>query len=177
MNYFLKSPRLGFRCWSEDDLPLALGLWGDDEVSRLIGGPFTPAMVRDRLTKEIAQMREFGLQYWPIFLRDRNQSHQHIGCAGLRPYRRERRIHESGVHLRGAFHGQGLGKEAALAVIAHAFDALHAEALFAGHHPANAASRRLLSSPGIVLTHEELYRPTGLMHPSYLLRGKQAPVS
>jgi Protein of unknown function (DUF2846) len=39
MNYFLKSHRLGFRLWAEDDPPLAMQLWGDPEVTKMIGGP------------------------------------------------------------------------------------------------------------------------------------------
>lgn len=167
MDYFLTSARLGFRCWGDDDLPLAMELWGDPEATRKIGGPFTPEMVRLRLEKEISQMQEQRLQYWPIFLLDTNQ---HVGCAGLRPYRAEQRIYELGVHLRRAFWRQGLASEAARAVIAYAFDVLQAEALFAGHHPENEPSRQLLTRLGFVHTHDELYPPTGLMHPSYLLR-------
>jgi RimJ/RimL family protein N-acetyltransferase len=166
-DYFLTSARLGFRCWTEEDLPLALELWGDADVTALIGGPFPPGVVRDRLTKEIEQIREHSMQYWLAFLLDGSR---HIGCAGLRPYRAEERVYELGVHLHRAFWGRGLGKEAAMAVIGYGFDALHAEALFAGHHPANNASRRLLLKLGFTYTHEELYPPTGMMHPSYLLR-------
>jgi len=111
-------------------------------------------------------MHGCGVQYWPIFLLDGGQ---HVGCAGLRPYRSERRVYELGVHLRRAFWRQGLAKEAAQACIDHAFGVLGAEALFAGHHPANEASRQLLLQLGFVHTHDELYPPTGLMHPSYWL--------
>jgi RimJ/RimL family protein N-acetyltransferase len=142
-------------------------LWGNSEVTALIGGPFTPEMVQARLAKEIAQMKEIGVQYWPIFLLERNQ---HVGCAGLRPYRIERRVYELGVHLRPAFWGKGLATEAARTAIRYGFDILGAEALFAGHNPNNTASRRLLSKLGFEYTHDELYAPTGLMHPSYLLR-------
>jgi [ribosomal protein S5]-alanine N-acetyltransferase len=55
-------------------------------------------------------------------------------------------------------------------VIEHAFKTLAASALFAGHNPNNHASRRLLEKLGFQYTHDELYRPTGLHHPSYLLR-------
>lgn len=34
--YFLRSERLGFRLWGSDDLDLAMGLWGDPLVTRLI---------------------------------------------------------------------------------------------------------------------------------------------
>jgi [ribosomal protein S5]-alanine N-acetyltransferase len=167
MDYFLKTAHLGFRCWSEDDLALAIELWGDPEVTAFIGGPFTKHAIRGRLAHEIAQQKEYGLQYWPMFLLEGNR---HTGCAGLRPYRSENRIYEFGVHVRPSFWRQGLSSEAARAVIDYGFNILRAEALFAGHHPANHASRHLLLKLGFLQTHEELYPPTGLMHPSYLLR-------
>lgn len=167
MNYFLKSRRLGFRCWTPEDLPLAIELWGDPEVTALIGGGFTPEMVRLRLATEIEQMRKYEMQYWPLFLL---AGDQHVGCAGLRPYRMEERVYELGIHLRRAFWRKGLAMEAGRAVIDYAFSTLRAEALFAGHHPSNLASRELLLRLAFVRTHDELYPPTGLMHPSYLLR-------
>lgn len=169
MDYFLTSAHLGFRCWSHEDLPLAMGLWGDPEVSAQIGGPFNPQIVHSRLMNEIAGMQQYGLQYWPSFLLEGDT---HVGCAGFRPYNAEQRIYEFGVHLRPAFWKRGFAKESASAMIAYGFDVLGAEALFAGHHPANDASRNLLLQLGFVRTHEELYRPTGLMHPSYLLDKK-----
>jgi len=167
MDYFLKSARLGFRGWTEADLPLAEALWGDPEVARFIGGPFSPEMVRTRLQKEIAYMRASSVQYWPIFLLEGDQ---HVGCAGLRPYRLEERIYELGYHLRPAFWGQGLAQEASRALIDFAFNTLGAQALFAGHHPENEASRRVLLKMGFVYTHDEPYGPSGEMHASYLLR-------
>jgi len=166
MDYFLKSARLGFRCWTDEDLPLALALWRDAEVTALVGGPFTPEMIRARLVTEILQMQQYGVQYWPVFLLDGNV---HVGCAGLRPCRLEQRVYELGVHLHSAFWRRGLAKEASRAVIEYAFGSLGATALFAGHHPTNEPSRQLLLKLGFVRTHEELYPPTGLMHPSYLL--------
>ena len=90
--------------------------------------------------------------------------------AGLRPCRMEKRVYELGVHFRRAFRGRGLAQEGARAVREYAFRALGAPALFAGHHPADQASRKLLMQPGFVRTHEELCPPTGLIHPSYLFR-------
>lgn len=124
-------------------------------------------MVPSRLQQEIKQEQETGLQSWPFFLLDGNG---HAGCAGLRPSRAEERVYELGIHLRRTDWGKGLAKEAARAVIDYGFGTLGATALFAGHHPRNEASRRLLLKLGFVHTHEELYKPTGLLHPSYLLR-------
>jgi len=166
VTYFLTSARLGFRCWTPADLPLALALWGNPQVTRLLGGPFSPEEVKQRLAREIAQCEASGLQYWPIFLR---ASGEHVGCAGLRPYRPSERVHELGFHLLPAYWGQGLAEEAARAVILYAFGTVGASGLFAGHHPENAASRRVLQKLGFRYTHDELYPPTGLMHPSYFL--------
>ena len=167
MEYFLKSERLGLRCWSDEDLPLATELWRDPGVTALIGGPFTPDMVEARLRYEIAQMRDHGVQYWPMFLLADNQF---VGCSGLRPYRLENRVYEIGFHLLSKFWRQGLAKEAATTVIKYGFGTVGAEALFAGHHPANNASRALLLKLDFVYTHDELLPLTGMNHPSYLLR-------
>jgi [ribosomal protein S5]-alanine N-acetyltransferase len=164
--FFLQTERLGFRCWSDADLDLAMGVWGDPEVTRLIGGPFSRAQVGERLAGEIATMRTHGVQYWPVFLL---ATGDHVGCCGLRPYETEERIFEVGIHLRKEFWGQGYAPEATRAVMAHAFETLGAAALFAGHHPANDASRRVLETLGFRYTHDEHYPPTGLKHPSYLL--------
>ena len=52
-SYFLDSNRLGFREWSQDDLPLARTLWGNAAVTKFIGGPFSERQIEDRLNKEI----------------------------------------------------------------------------------------------------------------------------
>lgn len=197
MDDFLTSERLGFRCWREDDLPLAMELWGDSVVTAMIGGPFTPEQVRMRLANEIAQMRVAGVQYWPVFLLDGGGF---AGCAGLRPKTLseshpghenkgaarvehpseigpaqsiETRVYELGFHLLRSCWGRGLAAEAAQAVIAHGFGTLGAEALFAGHHPANEASRRVLLKLGFEYAGEEFYAPSGVIEPVYLLRNQR----
>jgi ribosomal-protein-alanine N-acetyltransferase len=165
--YFLTSERLGFSHWCADDLPLAQQLWKNTAVTSLIGGPFTDEQIEQRLNHEIASMNAFHVQYWPVFLLENDQ---HAGCAGLRPDRIEQHIYELGFHFRPEYWGRGLAQEAGQAVIAFAFENLGVEALFAGHHPANSVSRRVLTKLGFEFTHEEFYPPTGLKHPSYLLR-------
>jgi ribosomal-protein-alanine N-acetyltransferase len=164
--WFLVSERLGFRTWQPDDLELAAALWGDPEVTRLIGGPLSREAAAARLAAEMATQAEAEIQYWPIF---QLADGAHVGCCGLRPYRPAEAIHELGVHIRPPFWRRGLALEAARAVIAHAFAALGARALFAGHNPDNHASRAMLTRLGFRYSHDELYRPTGRLHPSYLL--------
>ncbi len=162
--YFLTSARLGFRRWDERDLPLALQLWGDPRVTALIAGAMTHAQVADRLKREIAQQQEFGVQYWPMFWLETGEF---VGCCGLRPYKE---IYEVGFHLRPEFWGKGVAEEAGRAVIEYAFQTMRLEELFAGHHPENGSSRRVLEKLGFAYVGEELYPPTGMMHPGYVLK-------
>lgn len=169
-SYFLRSARLGFREWAESDLELANALWGDPEVTRLIGGPFSTGQVRARLSREIETQRAHGIQYWPIFLL---ATGEHVGCCGLRPYQLDRRVYELGFHILRSQWGKRYASEAAAAAMAYAFDSLQVAALFAGHHPANEASRRLLQKLGFRFSRTEYYAPTGLDHPSYILPGDE----
>ncbi len=166
--YFLGTSRLGFRRWREADVDIALGLWGDPNVTRRFDarGKLSKDQIRQRLAQEISCQREHGIQYWPIF---NLKTREHVGCCGLRPYDLSREIYEIGFHIRSDRWRQGYASEAAAAVIDYAFDTLKAKALFAGHHPQNDASRHLLAKLGFRYTHDEYYPPTGLYHPSYLL--------
>jgi len=198
--YFLQSRRLGFRRWSDRDVDvrLAIGLWGDAEVTRLFDarGKLSDDDVRSRLKRELANGK---FQYWPIFLlRDGT----HVGACGLRPYnggggggdaknasssdsQKKNQsgsgggggggggVYEFGVHLRPKFWGDGFASEAGRAVIRYAFETLNVAALFAGHHPDNRGSGRLLAALGFRYTHDEYYAPTGLQHPSYALTAEE----
>jgi ribosomal-protein-alanine N-acetyltransferase len=168
--YFLTTDRLGFGYWQQGDSALAMTLWGDPRVSAMIGGPFTAAQVAARLSHEIAAMIARQVQYWPVFLLEDGDL---VGCAGVRPYRED--ILELGFHLRPEYWGQGLAEEAARAVIGWAFETLGVRSLFAGHHPANTASEHLLRKLGFRFTHQEIYPPTGLLNPAYLLMNPNTP--
>lgn len=172
----MRSEHLGFRVWAVDDLELALGLWGDADVTPHIGGPFSRDQVRARLEREIAMQAEHGTQYWPVFLLTTGE---HVGCCGLLPFTRlpivnlrpYDRVYELGCHIRKAHWGQGYAREAADVVIAYAFGRIGAAALFSGHQPANTAARRLLHKLGFNYTGDDYYAPSGLHHPSYVLLG------
>ena len=163
--YFLTTERLGFRAWRADDEALIRAIWGDPEVTRFSGGPFTDAQVLQRLADEIANLRGHGVQYWPIFRRDDGA---HLGCCGLRPREQGPDDFELGFHLRRDAWGQGYALEAARAVVARA-TAYGASSLMAGHHPDNRASASLLGKLGFVYYGDEYYPPTGLIEPCYRL--------
>ena len=165
-SYFMETARLGFGQWTSDDLSMALGLWGDPAVTKLIGGPFSEDQVSTRLDNEIISQELDGFQYWPIF---EKISGEHIGAAGLRWRSRAENTCELGYYLKRCAWGQGYAAEAGQAVVRYSFEVLNFNGLFAGHHPENAASGIVLEKLGFVFTHTELFAPTGLHHPSYLL--------
>ena len=166
--YFLTTRRLGFRHWRPEDRDLALALWGDPQVTRLIDarGRLSPEQTSARLQEELDRQRDHGIQYWPIFLL---ATGRHVGCCGLRPCESEAEALEIGFHIRSDCWRRGYAREAAAAVIGYAFNTLGTAALFAGHHPDNAVSRQLLVSLGFGYTHDAYYPPTGRHHPSYRL--------
>jgi RimJ/RimL family protein N-acetyltransferase len=172
-DFFLRSLRLGFRTWHESDLTFARALWGDPAVTRFIAaGGLSEQQIRDRLEREIETQRRYGIQYWPVVLL---ATGEHIGCCGLRPHGDDPGTPEFGVHISSRHWRQGHAFEAASCAIEYAFRIIGVKALFAGHNPANIASRGLLTRLGFVYTHDEFYEPTGLHHPSYVLTRNQAP--
>ena len=169
--YFLCGPRIGFRWWTSADISLAKGLWGDPAVTRLFSKEaLTDEQVLARLKDEIEKASLYGMQYWPMF---ELSSGLHIGCGGFRHYKPDEQIYELGFHLRPAFWGKGLATEAGEILIRYGFEQLSANAIFAGHHPANLASRAVLLKLGFEETSAAFYEPTGLFHPSYLLQKPQ----
>src|SRR5262245_23233172 len=164
--YFLKSPRLGFRWWLQDDLPLARDLWGDLEVTKFFGGPFSEEEITSRLQVELDRASAHNFQYWPMHLVDGGEF---VGCCGLRPYKLDQAIPELGFHLRPEFWGSGLAPEAATSVIEFAFHSLRVKALSAGHHPQNTNSKKVLIRLGFQYTHDEFFPALGINIPYYSL--------
>ena len=167
--YFLTTARVGFRLWTENNIGLASALWGNPEVTRFIDArhALDAAEIRQKLDAELQWQAKYGVQYWPIFLKENGE---HIGCCGLRPKDIGNGVMEFGVHLRPGYWALGLAAEAGRAAIDYAFAHQHATQLFAGHNPQNKSSRHLLQKLGFVYIGDEFYPPTGLLHPSYSLR-------
>ena len=160
------TPRLEFRSWSSADAALAHRLWCDPQVMKFLAKePMTPAGAEVRMRAEMEIEDVSGLQYWPIFLREGGDF---VGVCGIKPSPWSPGSTELGFHLLPAYWGQGFAREAASACIAHAWG-LGDTHLFAGHHPDNIGSQRLLTSFGFKYTHHLLFPPTGVEHPCYRL--------
>jgi RimJ/RimL family protein N-acetyltransferase len=166
--YCLQTERIGFRVWTAEDLPLALAIWGNPQVTKLIADLGNPSeeQARERLAREVANREAFGVQYWPLFLLDGGEP---LGCCGLRPCRPEEGVYEVGAHILPPRWRQGYASEALRCVVAHAFGPLKVRGLFARHHPQNHGSGRVLARLGFRYTHDEVMPQTGLHHPCYLL--------
>jgi ribosomal-protein-alanine N-acetyltransferase len=159
-----ESERLRFVPWTEADADLAWTLWGDPRVTRLFSKePLTREQVAERLRVEIDRGRTLGIQYWK--LETAGPAAVFVGAAGLKP--RSKGVLELGFHLLPEHWGQGYATEAGRAIAAFAFNQLGVRALFAGHHPENHGSRAALEKIGFRYVHDELFPPTGLMHPGY----------
>ncbi|MGG1218001.1 GNAT family N-acetyltransferase [Priestia endophytica] len=166
--YFLRTKRLGFSIWNRSDVKYANSLWGDQKVTKFIvaDGKMSINQIQNRLDRELEMYNQYNIQYWPVFLLHTNE---HVGCCGVRPYNLKENILEFGIHLKSDHWGKGIAQEASQAAIDYSFNTLGVNRLFAGHNPKNTNSKRLLHKLGFKYTHEELYPPTGLKHPSYLL--------
>lgn len=148
--------RITFGRWQRSDVDQASRLWCDPRVMHYLGGPYTREEVVERLEREIANDEALGVQYWPLFI-----DGDFAGCCGLKPCDGGLEI---GFHLLPQFWRSGYASEAARAVIAYAFDELHASALYAGHHPENDASRALLERLGFTQIGTHYFARTALQH-------------
>ena len=122
----------------------------------------------DRFMKEIRSYQDYGIQYYPLYLKETKEL---IGCCGLQYYKtnNDLLIYELGFHLLPHHWGRGYATEAAKVMCTYAFEDLCVDALFAGHNPNNVNSKKCLEKLGFVFYNEEFYEPTGLLHPSYIL--------
>jgi RimJ/RimL family protein N-acetyltransferase len=145
--------------------------WGDPAVTALIDsrGKLTDAQVEEKLRAEIERERSSGVQYWALF---DHRNGDFVGCGGLRPwvYTPGEANFEVGFHLVKRCWGKGSATEAALGAIGYAWEKLQLSKIYAGHHPDNRASEKILKKLGFAFIGNLFYEPTGLMHPSYVCK-------
>lgn len=164
--YLFKTERIGFSIWDKGDNKVASSLWGDPDVMRLLSasGKYTAEQIAERLAREIQNQELYGVQYWKLF---ELETSTFIGCCGLKPYHEETDIYELGFQLLPAYWNKGYASEAAKFSVIYALEVLNARNIYAGHHPENASSGKLLAKLGFKPFRTEFYEPTGLYHPLY----------
>jgi ribosomal-protein-alanine N-acetyltransferase len=170
-----KTARLVARSWQIEDLPHALELWGDPAVTALIDarGQLTREQVEEKLQTEIDREKATGVQYWALFADDGTVF---VGRAGLRPwiYPPDEANFEVGFHLVKRCWSNGFASEATQGALDYAWEKLRLPKVYAGHHPDNCASRRILEKLGFAFVETAFYEPTGLMHPSYVCKNPRS---
>jgi len=163
----LSSKRLSFREWSSDDAPLAISLWSDPLVTAYIGGPFSPEQVRQRLKRKSICAPAQACSIGRCFLPPAAPSSGAAAFARIVP--RSRCSSLASIFCRSTGVTASLPKpHTRSSITLSAPSALRASSQV--HHPSNTASERVLRRLGFRYTHHEHYEPTGLMHPSYMLR-------
>jgi RimJ/RimL family protein N-acetyltransferase len=159
------------RSWQIEDLPLAMELWGDPAVTALIDArcKLTEAEVQEKLYAEIEREKSCGVQYWAMF---GHCNGDFLGAGGLRPwvYTPGAADFEVGFHLVKRHWGKGFGTEAALGALGYAWEKMELSKVYAGHHPDNRVSAKILKMLGFEFIGDVFYKPAGLMHPSYVCR-------
>ena len=147
----LETERLTLRPWTEADAP-ALYRWArDPEVGPRAGWePHGSVEESARIIREVLAMPES----YAIVVRDREPEDEPVGAIGLKfgatsDVARDASEAELGYWLARPLWGRGYMPEAARALLAHAFDDLRLEVVWAKHYEGNLQSRRVMKKLGL----------------------------
>ncbi|MCI0644219.1 MAG: GNAT family N-acetyltransferase [Chloroflexi bacterium] len=150
----LETKRLVLRRLAPDDLDSLFALYRDEEIRRYFpDGTLTYEETREELEWFLnghPVHPELGL--WATI---HKESNQFIGRCGLLPWTIEGRPEvEVAYLLAKEYWGQGLGTEAAQAILEYGFERLHLSRLICLIDPENEASRKVATKIGMRLERE-----------------------
>ena len=147
----LETERLILRGHTKADLDACAALWGDEEVTRYIGGrPFARDEVWSRLLRYVGHWQEMGYGFWAITER---ASGRFIGELGFADFKRALEpsfgdTPEMGWALSPAGHGKGYASEAVAAALAWADARFDGGRTVCMIHPDNGPSLRVAQKAG-----------------------------
>ena len=129
----IETPRLLLRNWREEDFGPFVEASNTPGVMRWLGGVQHAEALRERLsTRIMAWQEERGFTFWAV---ERKEEGDVIGFCGIKiaddPGSPVEGEYEVGWRLREDAWGKGYAKEAAIASLGHAFQALGAEQVVA----------------------------------------------
>lgn len=146
----LVGERITLREIALDDLDAALSFASDPEVTRYL--PFSPQTRTEERAAIEAMMAEARVperSQYELAATDRQRGTIiGMGRIGLTP--KQHRAADLGYLLRRDCWGQGLGTELASLLVAFGFTELGLHRIWAGHHPDNLASGRVLEKVGMI---------------------------
>lgn len=148
----METARLTGRPVVADDLRFVDGVWNDERVAPNLGGVCSEQQSRDRIERWIRHWHDHG--FGPTLFHERATG-KPIGWGGLQfaSIGSEERL-TVGYVIAPTVWGRGYASEIATASVAHAFDELGADQLFAEVLATNAASRRVLEKAGLSVQSE-----------------------
>ena len=147
----IETERLILRGHTKADLDVCAAMWGDEEVTRYIGGrPFARDEVWARLLRYVGHWQEMGYGFWAL---TEKASGQFIGELGFADFKRQLEpsfgdTPEMGWVLSPSGHGKGYASEAVAAALAWAdarFDERRTVCMIA---PENGPSLRVAQKAG-----------------------------
>jgi RimJ/RimL family protein N-acetyltransferase/uncharacterized damage-inducible protein DinB len=144
----LRTERLILRPMSAEEAGAFHRQWNDPQVGRFLwdGKPVSPDTVEAVIAASALDFVTHGFGLWTAWLA---ADHHHLaGFSGLRVEADTGRIELLYAFDPALWH-RGLATEAAKAVLRDAFDRLRVPVIFAGTHPANEASWRVLEKLGM----------------------------
>jgi len=150
----LETERLILRRLTPDDLDALFALYRDPEVRKYFPeGTLTYQETKEELEWIInVYYGQYGFGLWATI---HKETGEFIGRCGLLPWTIEQRPEvEVAYLLAKAYWGQGLGTEAAQAIVQYGFEQLHLSRLICLIDPANHASRRVAEKIGMTLERE-----------------------
>lgn len=137
----LTTERLSLRRLRSADAPALFAILGDPQAMKFWDRPVIArtATAAEIVASQLAAMEDGHFLYWTVW-RDQDA----IGSVDLSALDFSHRRGEIGFLFRRDQWGQGYGREAVAALIAHAFGQLKLERLEARVHAANVPAKRLL---------------------------------
>ncbi|MGK2286069.1 GNAT family N-acetyltransferase [Pedomonas sp. V897] len=149
----IETERLRLRPHRAADWVASMALWGDESVTRYIGGrPQTPEECWQRLLRYAGHWTLLGFGYWAV---EEKETGCFLGDVGLSDFRRTlpadlgfSTAPEVGWVLTPACHGRGYATEAVRAALAWGERHLGAQRFVCMIHPDNHASARVAEKTG-----------------------------
>lgn len=143
----LRTQRLWLRPFRDTDAPRVQVLIDDPDIARntlTIPHPYPEGLAARWIAGHAEAWAARSKAVWAVCLADGDL----VGAAGLHLEPAHRRA-ELGYWIARAHWGRGIASEAVRALVAHAFDDLGLERVFAHHFPWNPASGRVLEKAGL----------------------------
>jgi RimJ/RimL family protein N-acetyltransferase len=158
----LETERLIMRGWRPDDAEPMAAIYGDEVLSRFIGGPLDSDGTWRLLAMEVGHWHLRGYGMWALEEKD---GATFVGFCGLWEPAGWPEL-EVGWALAGTYQGRGYATEAAACARRYAYDDLRSKTLVSYIHPDNEPSKRVARRLGAV--HDDTIELRG--HPAEVFR-------